>query len=97
MLLHILLAGLLVGGIVTAYYVVEGKFEVGDFVLYATYMQQLYEPLGHLGAYYRYLKYTIRLTTRFILGNPLNVKSYELFKGSENSLDLRIFSMPTHV
>ena len=48
-------SGLMAGGVLSAYYVVINKFSVGDFVLYMTYIQQLYEPLNHLGAYYRFV------------------------------------------
>ena len=34
-------------------YVSEGKLTVGDYVLFATYVEQLYGPLNMFGAYYR--------------------------------------------
>ena len=35
-------------------YVSEGRLTVGDYVLFATYVEQLYGPLNMFGAYYRY-------------------------------------------
>uniref|UniRef100_A0A3Q2Y4Z2 ATP-binding cassette sub-family B member 6 n=1 Tax=Hippocampus comes TaxID=109280 RepID=A0A3Q2Y4Z2_HIPCM len=45
-------AGLLAGSLLSAYFVTEGKFQVGDFVLFGTYIIQLYTPLNWFGTYY---------------------------------------------
>ena len=47
--------GFLAGSLLTAYYVTKGRFTAGDYVMYASYVMQLYEPLNMLGAYYRYI------------------------------------------
>ena len=49
----IMSVGLLGGSMLSAWYVHKSYFDVGDFVLYVTYMQQLYEPLDMFGSYYR--------------------------------------------
>jgi ATP-binding cassette subfamily B (MDR/TAP) protein 6 len=36
--------------------VIDGDFTVGDYVLYGTYMSQLYGPLNALGTYYRIIQ-----------------------------------------
>ena len=53
--------GFLAGAMLCAYYVSQGKdhMTVGDFVLFATYILQLYMPLNWFGTYYRYISYTI--------------------------------------
>uniref|UniRef100_A0A6Q2Z3J3 ATP-binding cassette sub-family B member 6 n=1 Tax=Esox lucius TaxID=8010 RepID=A0A6Q2Z3J3_ESOLU len=45
--------GLLTGSLLCAYFVQEGKFKLGDFVLFGTYIIQLYTPLNWFGTYYR--------------------------------------------
>uniref|UniRef100_H3BEA4 ATP-binding cassette sub-family B member 6 n=2 Tax=Latimeria chalumnae TaxID=7897 RepID=H3BEA4_LATCH len=45
--------GLLTGSLLCAYFVTENKFQVGDYVLFATYIVQLYTPLNWFGTYYR--------------------------------------------
>lgn len=49
-------AGLLAGSLLCAYFVTEGKFQVGDFVLFGTYIIQLYTPLNWFGTYYRMIQ-----------------------------------------
>ncbi|CAG06690.1 unnamed protein product, partial [Tetraodon nigroviridis] len=49
-------SGLLVGSLLCAYFVTEGKFQVGDFVLFGTYIIQLYTPLNWFGTYYRMIQ-----------------------------------------
>uniref|UniRef100_A0A3Q0QQF1 ATP-binding cassette sub-family B member 6 n=1 Tax=Amphilophus citrinellus TaxID=61819 RepID=A0A3Q0QQF1_AMPCI len=46
-------SGLLAGSLLCAYFVTEGKFQVGDYVLFGTYIIQLYIPLNWFGTYYR--------------------------------------------
>ncbi|XP_051870229.1 ATP-binding cassette sub-family B member 6-like isoform X2 [Pristis pectinata] len=48
--------GLLVGSLLCAYFVTEKKFQVGDFVLFGTYIIQLYTPLYWFGTYYRMIQ-----------------------------------------
>uniref|UniRef100_A0A3Q2WT68 ATP binding cassette subfamily B member 6 (LAN blood group) a n=1 Tax=Haplochromis burtoni TaxID=8153 RepID=A0A3Q2WT68_HAPBU len=49
-------AGLLAGSLLCAYFVTEGKFLVGDYVLFGTYIIQLYTPLNWFGTYYRMIQ-----------------------------------------
>ncbi|XP_032880844.1 ATP-binding cassette sub-family B member 6, mitochondrial [Amblyraja radiata] len=48
--------GLLAGSLLCAYFVTEKKFKVGDFVLFGTYIIQLYTPLYWFGTYYRMIQ-----------------------------------------
>ena len=48
--------GLLLGSALCAYRVVQGVLTVGDFVLYCTYIIQLYSPLNYFGTYYRMIQ-----------------------------------------
>nr|XP_039256085.1 ATP-binding cassette sub-family B member 6, mitochondrial-like [Styela clava] len=48
--------GLLVGSILCAKFVIDGTFQVGDFVLFGTYIVQLYTPLNFFGTYYRMIQ-----------------------------------------
>ena len=48
--------GLLVGSLLCAYRVTQGILQVGDFVLFATYLVQLYQPLNWFGTYYRMIQ-----------------------------------------
>ena len=48
--------GLLLGSALCAYRVVQGVLTVGDFVLYCTYIVQLYSPLNFFGTYYRMIQ-----------------------------------------
>ncbi|KAL5110602.1 ATP-binding cassette sub-family B member 6 mitochondrial [Taenia crassiceps] len=52
----IITAGLLVGTLLCARDVVIGTLTVGDFVLFCTYILQLYMPLNFFGTYYRLLQ-----------------------------------------
>ncbi|XP_068612526.1 ATP-binding cassette sub-family B member 6 [Brachionichthys hirsutus] len=52
----IIASGLLAGSLLCAYFVTEGKFKVGDFVLFGTYIIQLYTPLNWFGTYYRMIQ-----------------------------------------
>jgi hypothetical protein len=49
--------GLLTGGLLCVARVVQGTLNVGDFVLFITYLQQLYQPLGWFGTIYRKLMF----------------------------------------
>ena len=52
----IITLGLLVGSLLCAYRVKQGILQVGDFVLFATYIVQLYQPLNWFGTYYRMIQ-----------------------------------------
>ena len=52
----IITLGLLVGSTLCAYRVTQGLLSVGDFVLYCTYIIQLYSPLNFFGTYYRMIQ-----------------------------------------
>ncbi|MBN3314880.1 ABCB6 protein, partial [Atractosteus spatula] len=49
-------SGLLAGSLLCAYFVTENKFQVGDYVLFGTYIIQLYTPLNWFGTYYRMIQ-----------------------------------------
>ncbi|XP_023286616.1 ATP-binding cassette sub-family B member 6, mitochondrial-like [Seriola lalandi dorsalis] len=49
-------SGLLVGSLLCAYLVSVGQFQVGDYVLFGTYIIQLYTPLNWFGTYYRLIQ-----------------------------------------
>eukprot|EP00050_Salpingoeca_kvevrii_P009079 m.306974 g.306974 ORF g.306974 m.306974 type:complete len:888 (-) comp19564_c0_seq1:48-2711(-) len=44
--------GLAAGALLCAYFVAQGELSVGDFVMYITYIVQLYAPLNWFGTYY---------------------------------------------
>ncbi|CAG8487880.1 3260_t:CDS:10, partial [Acaulospora morrowiae] len=48
--------GLLSGCLVCAREVTKGVFTVGDFILFVTYINQLYTPLNFFGTYYRMIQ-----------------------------------------
>nr|XP_009674521.1 PREDICTED: ATP-binding cassette sub-family B member 6, mitochondrial [Struthio camelus australis] len=48
--------GLLAGSLLCAYFVTENKLQVGDYVLFGTYIIQLYTPLNWFGTYYRMIQ-----------------------------------------
>lgn len=54
----IITSGLLVGSLLCAWYVVSGEhgLTVGDYVLFASYIIQLYAPLNWFGTYYRMIQ-----------------------------------------
>lgn len=52
----IITLGLLLGSALCAYRVTQGALTVGDFVLYCTYIVQLYTPLNFFGTYYRMIQ-----------------------------------------
>ncbi|XP_078138439.1 ATP-binding cassette sub-family B member 6 [Centroberyx gerrardi] len=49
-------SGLLAGSLLCAHLVTEGQFQVGDYVLFGTYIIQLYTPLNWFGTYYRLIQ-----------------------------------------
>ncbi|GFY68249.1 ATP-binding cassette sub-family B member 6, mitochondrial [Trichonephila inaurata madagascariensis] len=52
----IISVGVLGGALLCAHYVVEGKLTSGDYVLFSTYILQLYTPLNFFGTYYRMIQ-----------------------------------------
>ncbi|XP_033646559.1 ATP-binding cassette sub-family B member 6, mitochondrial-like isoform X2 [Asterias rubens] len=52
----VITSGLLVGSLLCAYYVSIEKLTVGDYVLFASYIIQLYGPLNYFGTYYRMIQ-----------------------------------------
>ncbi|PKC10833.1 hypothetical protein RhiirA5_413840 [Rhizophagus irregularis] len=48
--------GLLAGCLLCAWKVARGDFRVGDFILFVTYINQLYGPLNWFGTYYRIIQ-----------------------------------------
>ncbi|KAL7881941.1 hypothetical protein AOLI_G00087900 [Acnodon oligacanthus] len=49
-------SGLLAGSLLCAYFVTVDRFQVGDYVLFGTYIVQLYTPLNWFGTYYRMIQ-----------------------------------------
>ncbi|XP_062391010.1 ATP-binding cassette sub-family B member 6 [Sardina pilchardus] len=49
-------AGLLAGSLLCAHFVTVDTFKVGDYVLFSTYIIQLYTPLNWFGTYYRMIQ-----------------------------------------
>ncbi|KAF7709660.1 ATP-binding cassette sub-family B member 6 isoform X1 [Silurus meridionalis] len=49
-------SGLLAGSLLCAYFVTVDQFQVGDYVLFGTYIVQLYMPLNWFGTYYRLIQ-----------------------------------------
>ena len=63
----IMACGLLIGSLLTLWYIHIKKFTVGDFVLYTSYIEQLYTPLLMFGTYYRlYFFYFMKKTYMFV-------------------------------
>jgi len=51
----VITVGLMAGTLLCAWYVHEGHgLTAGDYVLFSTYVIQLYAPLNFFGVYYRY-------------------------------------------
>ncbi|PIK53214.1 putative ATP-binding cassette sub-family B member 6, mitochondrial [Apostichopus japonicus] len=49
-------SGMLVGCLLCAWFVHQSKLTVGDYVLFTTYIMQLYTPLNFFGTYYRMIQ-----------------------------------------
>ncbi|XP_054709915.1 ATP-binding cassette sub-family B member 6-like [Uloborus diversus] len=49
----IITLGVMSGALLCAHYVVERKLTAGDYILFSTYVLQLYTPLNFFGTYYR--------------------------------------------
>eukprot|EP00731_Ephydatia_muelleri_P022195 Em0014g786a len=48
--------GLLVGSLLCAYRVIQGVLTIGDFILFNTYLIQLFSPLNYFGTYYQMIQ-----------------------------------------
>ncbi|KAJ0070132.1 hypothetical protein NL108_002462, partial [Boleophthalmus pectinirostris] len=80
-------SGLLAGSLLCAHLVSEGQFQVGDYVLFGTYIIQLYTPLNWFGTYYRYTGWnTTLLQIWYLLLFFRLIQS--AFVDMENMLDL---------
>ncbi|XP_075789032.1 ATP-binding cassette sub-family B member 6 isoform X4 [Pelodiscus sinensis] len=80
--------GLLAGSLLCAYWVTERRFQVGDFVLFGTYIIQLYTPLNWFGTYYRMIQSSfIDMENMFELFNE-----EQEVKDEVNAGDLRFHS-----
>jgi len=56
----VITTGLTVGTVLCAWYVYKGYgLTAGDYVLFSTYMIQLYSPLNFFGAYYRCCSFSV--------------------------------------
>ncbi|MCI4378604.1 hypothetical protein PGIGA_G00217750 [Pangasianodon gigas] len=77
-------AGLLAGSLLCAYFVTVDQFQVGDYVLFGTYIVQLYMPLNWFGTYYRMIQ------TAFVdMENMLELLTEEKeVKDDMNAVDL---------
>ncbi|KAM7380159.1 hypothetical protein PAMP_003472 [Pampus punctatissimus] len=49
-------SGLLAGSLLCVHLISKGQFQVGDYVLFGTYIIQLYTPLNWFGTYYRLIQ-----------------------------------------
>ena len=58
--------GFALGSLIAVKSVLDGKDTVGDYVLFGTYMAQLYTPLNFLGTYYRIIQAAITDTEKLM-------------------------------
>jgi ATP-binding cassette, subfamily B (MDR/TAP), member 6 len=79
-------AALLVGSLYCGWLIVNRDLTVGDYVLYVTYVTQLYAPLNWLGTYYRMIQQAfIDMESMFdLLEEELDIKD------SPNAKELKI-------
>nr|CAG4648537.1 EOG090X02PU [Polyphemus pediculus] len=52
----VMTTGLLAGSLLCVYFVSENQLTIGDYVLFGTYITQLYAPLNWFGTYYRMIQ-----------------------------------------
>eukprot|EP00043_Microstomoeca_roanoka_P013838 m.136026 g.136026 ORF g.136026 m.136026 type:complete len:877 (-) comp15861_c0_seq2:159-2789(-) len=52
----VITVGMLIGTLLCGYMVAQGELTVGDFVLFISYIIQLYAPLNFFGTYYRMIQ-----------------------------------------
>uniref|UniRef100_A0A8C8GAH7 ATP-binding cassette, sub-family B (MDR/TAP), member 6a n=1 Tax=Oncorhynchus tshawytscha TaxID=74940 RepID=A0A8C8GAH7_ONCTS len=86
-------SGLLAGSLLCAYFFQEGKFKLGDFILFGTYIIQLYTPLNWFGTYYSTL---LRLLFRFydVQGGCIRIDGQDISKVKQVSLRAHIGVVP---
>uniref|UniRef100_A0A673WYW6 ATP binding cassette subfamily B member 6 (LAN blood group) n=1 Tax=Salmo trutta TaxID=8032 RepID=A0A673WYW6_SALTR len=96
-------SGLLAGSLLCAYMVTEGRFQVGDYVLFGTYIIQLYTPLNWFGTYYRLIQITpvsegtiLRLLFRFydVQGGCISIDEQDISRVTQTSLRSYIGVVP---
>ena len=51
-----MITGQAIGALLCIKYVLDGKFTVGDYVMFGTYISQLYVPLNWFGTMYRMIQ-----------------------------------------
>ena len=51
-----MITGSAVGTFMCLKNVLDGHFTVGDYIMFGTYIMQLYTPLNYLGTYYRMIQ-----------------------------------------
>uniref|UniRef100_A0A6Q2Y9C7 ATP-binding cassette, sub-family B (MDR/TAP), member 6b n=1 Tax=Esox lucius TaxID=8010 RepID=A0A6Q2Y9C7_ESOLU len=76
-------SGLLAGSLLCAYMVTEGHFQVGDYVLFGTYIIQLYTPLNWFGTYYS-------ATELLLTAGKVEFENVCFIKGTRKSTILRL-------
>lgn len=71
-----IVAGFVAGSFICIRRVLSGSLGVGDFVLFLTYLQQLYQPLNWLGTYWRMIhqNYVDMEKMMDLLGDEVEVK-----------------------
>ena len=52
----VMITGQAIGALLCIKYVLDGKFTVGDYVMFGTYISQLYVPLNWFGTMYRMIQ-----------------------------------------
>ena len=52
----VMITGSAVGTFMCLKNVLDGHFTVGDYIMFGTYIMQLYTPLNYLGTYYRMIQ-----------------------------------------
>ncbi|KAF7298207.1 ABC transporter protein [Mycena chlorophos] len=75
----IISTGLLVGSLIVAHRVTQGEADASDFVIFITYLAQLYGPLNQIGFMYRTINQTLIDTEKLLelLNEPTEVEDRE--------------------
>lgn len=82
----IIISGLLGGSLLCAWFIYEGNLTVGDYVLFSSYVIQLYAPLNWFGTYYRMIQQNfIDMENMFDL-----LKEEQEVKDIEDSVSLEV-------
>ncbi|KAK2467807.1 hypothetical protein APHAL10511_000102 [Amanita phalloides] len=71
----IITLGLLIGSMIVAYRITQGQLDASDFVVFITYLAQLYTPLNQLGYIYRSVNQSLIDTEKLLalLNEPTEV------------------------